>query len=278
MDEYLANAEPAARLIYGIISLSLMAGGLIAMLLVLRLHRRHPPKYEELAARMANRSWSTGQMALMLGAFILLYLLALLGVQWIGDSLVPLTEMLITLLLYAVLGIAASLITRRRGESWSASFGLGLRQSKTLLLSPLFYLAILPVLMAATVVYQFFLTHFLHIDLQLQYTAKELMGEWTWLKLFYAIVAMFIAPFFEELVFRGVMFPYFAKRIGVAGGTAVVSLCFSALHLHIPSLVPLYLLSVGLCLAYWRTGSLWPGIGMHALFNTVTIVLLEVIG
>ena len=152
------------------------------------------------------------------------------------------------------------------------------RQMKHLRLAPLFYLAVIPFLMFATHGYHFLLQQFFDFELELQDAAQVVIGEWSWLELLYTAVAIFVAPLFEELIFRGILFPYFVKRVGVAGGTALVSLVFAAMHFHVPSVVPLYLLSSALCLAYWRTGSLWPSIGIHILFNTVTILALNVIG
>ena len=95
------------------------------------------------------------------------------------------------------------------------------------------------------------------------------------MRLAYILVAVFGAPVYEELIFRGILFPYLAKRAGLAGGVVATSLVFALVHLHLPSMVPLGLLSAALCLAYWRTGSLWPSIGMHMLFNAVSILAIS---
>ena len=50
------------------------------------------------------------------------------------------------------------------------------------------------------------------------------------------------------------------------------------MHFHLPSFAALFLLSGALCLAYWRTGSLWVSIGMHTIFNAVSILALNIIG
>ena len=46
----------------------------------------------------------------------------------------------------------------------------------------------------------------------------------------------------------------------------------SDLHLHLPSLLPLFLLACVLTLAYELSGSLLVPMAMHALFNAITLV------
>jgi len=91
-------------------------------------------------------------------------------------------------------------------------------------------------------------------------------------------IAIVGAPVFEEIVFRGILFPWLARRTGFWPGVVVVSALFAALHLHLPSLLPLFLLSAMFCVAYARTRSLWVPIGMHALFNAVSVLLLTLMG
>jgi membrane protease YdiL (CAAX protease family) len=58
-------------------------------------------------------------------------------------------------------------------------------------------------------------------------------------------------------------------------GTAFFFTFFSG-SLH--SFLALNVLSVGVSLAYWRTGSLWMSIAMHAIFNAVTLYTLSLEG
>jgi len=68
------------------------------------------------------------------------------------------------------------------------------------------------------------------------------------------------------------------RRTGFWTGTALVSLIFAGLHWHLPSLLPLFLLSAMFSLAYARTQSLLVPMGMHAAFNGVTVALLLLMG
>ncbi len=71
---------------------------------------------------------------------------------------------------------------------------------------------------------------------------------------------------------------YFVKRAGMSVAVIVVSVLFALMHFHLPSFVPLFMLSAILCLTYWRTSSLWTSIGVHMIFNAVSILALNIAG
>ena len=119
------------------------------------------------------------------------------------------------------------------------------------------------------------LQHITGLEIVLQDVAQAVTQEPSWLRTLYILTAVFAAPLFEEVLFRGMIFPYLVKYTGLAKGTLLVSVSFAVMHFHPPSFVPLVLLSAVLCLAYWRTGSLWVSIGMHAIHNAVTILALH---
>jgi len=83
-----------------------------------------------------------------------------------------------------------------------------------------------------------------------------------------------IAPFAEELLFRGVIFAGLAQRLPLGWAAAISGLIFGAAHLDPWSIVPLAIVGTGLALLYRRTGSLWPNIIAHATFNTFSLALV----
>ena len=89
-----------------------------------------------------------------------------------------------------------------------------------------------------------------------------------------AVFATVIAPLFEEFMFRGFVYPAVKQRLGTWRGLALVSAAFALSHLHAPSFVPLFVLAIGLGLAYEWTGSLLAPVTMHALFNTIMVIRL----
>ena len=54
----------------------------------------------------------------------------------------------------------------------------------------------------------------------------------------------------------------------------IISVVFAISHLHGPSLLPLYVLALGLGLAYELTGSLLTSMTMHSMFNGLMILRL----
>ena len=87
-------------------------------------------------------------------------------------------------------------------------------------------------------------------------------------------LATLVAPIAEEFIFRGYLYGVMRRFIGRVPGIALSSLLFAAMHLHLPSMPGLTVLAVTLCLLYERTGSLWANIMVHAMFNTISIVML----
>ena len=83
-----------------------------------------------------------------------------------------------------------------------------------------------------------------------------------------------LAPFAEELVFRGLLYRWLRERWGVTPAVAVSSLAFALLH-GIPHLIPVIaLLGVMLAVIYEYSGSLWPAVAAHGLYNSLTVTLL----
>ncbi len=95
-----------------------------------------------------------------------------------------------------------------------------------------------------------------------------------WVLALLALFAVVIAPLFEEVFFRGFLYPALKQRFGIGRGLVLVSAIFALSHAHLPSVVPLFVLALGLGLAYEITGSLLVPIGMHALFNGIMIFKL----
>jgi membrane protease YdiL (CAAX protease family) len=82
-----------------------------------------------------------------------------------------------------------------------------------------------------------------------------------------------LAPIAEEVFFRGFMFTVFAKRLGVAWAAVLDGIVFGLGHAGGADAIQLAALAafgVGLCLLYWRTQSIIPGMALHALNNSIT--------
>jgi len=88
------------------------------------------------------------------------------------------------------------------------------------------------------------------------------------------VMAGFVAPLGEELVFRGLLFPWLRGRFGVAAAAVLSGLIFATLH-GVPILIPaLTAIGTALALLYHRCGSLWPVILAHGAFNGIMVIVL----
>ena len=93
--------------------------------------------------------------------------------------------------------------------------------------------------------------------------------------------AVFIAPFMEELIFRGVLFTFFERFGGLTFAVILTALLFAALHMgeyrgawnHL-----LLILVVGLVFSLARgwSGSLAPSVILHSAYNLLMILGLYI--
>lgn len=93
----------------------------------------------------------------------------------------------------------------------------------------------------------------------------------------FGIMAVTLAPIFEELVFRGFLQPLFCRSLGVLAGILVTAILFGALHASEYHLVWQYVAvvsMVGLALGWvrWRANSLLPSTVMHASYNAMLVI------
>ncbi len=81
------------------------------------------------------------------------------------------------------------------------------------------------------------------------------------------LLAVFIAPVCEELLFRGFLFTGFQRSMPLALAVVLSAFIFAAAHNDLPSFPVLFCIGLLLALLRWRTGSLWPGVLLHLLNN-----------
>ncbi len=88
------------------------------------------------------------------------------------------------------------------------------------------------------------------------------------------VMAGVVAPFAEELAFRGLLFPWLGARLGVPAGAALSALCFATLHGAAILIPALTVVGIAFAVLYQRSGSLWPAIVAHGVFNGIMILVL----
>ena len=96
---------------------------------------------------------------------------------------------------------------------------------------------------------------------------------------YFAFILLFItttilAPFFEEIVFRGVLLPVLAREFGIILGIIISSFIFALAHLSISEFPPLFVLGIGLGATRLLSGRLASSIFMHSFWNGLTFLNL----
>ncbi|HSJ86556.1 MAG TPA: CPBP family intramembrane glutamic endopeptidase, partial [Anaerolineales bacterium] len=90
-------------------------------------------------------------------------------------------------------------------------------------------------------------------------------------------VGALLAPVVEEIFFRGFLFQGLRARYGWVAGMLLSSAIFGLAHLDPVSLIPTFILGNLLAYLYQRSNSIWPGVILHVLVNTVGLVSVYVI-
>ena len=88
------------------------------------------------------------------------------------------------------------------------------------------------------------------------------------------ITTTLLAPFFEEVIFRGVLLPTISRDFGTIWGIIISAFIFALAHLSIGEMPPLFVLGIGLGITRIATGSLLSSVIMHSLWNGLTFLNL----
>jgi len=94
------------------------------------------------------------------------------------------------------------------------------------------------------------------------------------------VIAIFIVPITEELLFRAGLYRYLRTRIPRQAAMILTAVLFGALHVNwstfdgLASSLPLAVLAIVFCMAYERTGNIGTTIVAHALYNLNTVLLI----
>ncbi|HEX6799345.1 MAG TPA: CPBP family intramembrane glutamic endopeptidase, partial [Ktedonobacterales bacterium] len=88
------------------------------------------------------------------------------------------------------------------------------------------------------------------------------------------IGAVFVAPFCEEIFFRGYLFAGLLRGVHVWLAALIATALFTLVHGDLGSAVLLF--AIGLILAgmRYRLGSIWPGMVLHALNNGIAAIFI----
>ncbi|NCC53177.1 MAG: CPBP family intramembrane metalloprotease [Spartobacteria bacterium] len=264
--------------------LALLALGAAVNLALLVRILLSPVRRGPLLQKISHRAWPTEELGKLL---VLLLLLHAVGIVLFG--IIPGTEeagnpyevigVLMQSIAFQWAGLAlvfASLY--RRHISWTQAFGVRATQAmKDIGKGVLYYLAAMPFLIVAGLLWTILLGFF---DVENGVQDIMMMVTDTYppaIRVYLLIMAVALAPFYEEILFRGIALPYLAAKIKTGPALLVVSALFALIHFHLPSAVPLFIIAMAFGLAYLRTGSLLVPITMHMIFNSVNLILMFVV-
>lgn len=98
--------------------------------------------------------------------------------------------------------------------------------------------------------------------------------------LIYGLIALavFFAPFVEELIFRGFVFNAVLRYAPVGLAAVISGAIFGLAHLDRTAFFPLACGGIVLAFVYYRTGSLVSSMLTHSTFNAVNVVLVLATG
>jgi membrane protease YdiL (CAAX protease family) len=94
------------------------------------------------------------------------------------------------------------------------------------------------------------------------------------LKFLILVNVVAIAPWVEELLFRGLLFRWLLGYRSVLASAILSGVFFGVIHDALTSIVPIACLGVALAWLYHRTGSLLTSIVFHTAFNTLMVLLM----
>jgi membrane protease YdiL (CAAX protease family) len=198
----------------------------------------------------------------IVGSGILFTILKLAGADFDTDA--PGVNIVATLIQDGALAGCAIWLAAKITKPTAAQFGL----RGTPFLRGLKWAAIA---FAIYFVFQLVYVAAVHPD-QKQTTLEDLgAGNGAAMTILIGVLVVGVAPAVEEFFFRGFFYGALRTRFTFLAAAAIDGLVFGAIHAPtgIEAVPPLIILGFAFCIAYEATGSILPGICLHALNNMV---------
>jgi len=197
--------------------------------------------------------------------------------SWTADRIEAI-NLIIQSLGFQVIGLALIATTlRASGMAWrslldprplGANFGRAL-VAYLVLIPPLFLISVVNEAILSGWGYPISFQEVVELFRRMQYPGLKSL-------LVFAIIA--VGPVFEEVLFRGLLLPWLASRLGWISGILISSAFFALIHFHLPSTIPLATLGIALCLLYALSGRLILCIFVHMIFNSVNLFAVTLWG
>jgi membrane protease YdiL (CAAX protease family) len=216
---------------------------------------------------------------IMLGSFLVLPVIAEilkarypLIINGLPEEIKFLATIVIMQLIPLIL-IIVSLFTLDNQESWLEKLKLQKWRMYYPVIAVIGEIIIMPTIIIVVLAFQFILQTFkIPFEMPALNEIALTCSDNTFIML--AFSAVILAPVIEEIMFRRVLFSFLSCRIGVISGFIATSFIFAAVHGSILQLPGLFMLAALLQLIYLKCNSLYPGIFLHCLHNSVAIAVL----
>jgi membrane protease YdiL (CAAX protease family) len=159
--------------------------------------------------------------------------------------------------------------------SWKEFLGLDAPGvGRKLLIGLVSGILVVPLLLGINWAISYFLTHFYGPPVDQQVVTMVKTNSDVFLRISLALAAIVTAPFVEEAVFRGVLYPAIKQRGHRLLALFFTALLFAGIHVNLMTFVPLALFAIVLALLYDKTGALLTPMVTHSVFNALNFVLL----
>lgn len=168
---------------------------------------------------------------------------------------------------------------KKNDMSWTDAFGLGTKRFGRLMFTATFaVLFLLPVSLGLLWISRE-LMMMISVTPEVQTMVKALESARTWDQyVLLGVTAIFLAPAWEELVFRGILYSAVCQagfpRLAWIG----TSLLFAAVHVNLMTFLSLFTVGAVMVWLYRRTENLLAPILAHSLFNAVNFAWMIITG
>jgi membrane protease YdiL (CAAX protease family) len=271
------------QLAAGIISLIIIITGIIADCLIFSASRKRPINWQKNFLHLRTRPWLYYDGIYIMLVLATLFAALMLSTQIMdrcGIVLSQTSERIIilseTLAMHIITLAAIENMRRKHQCTYRDCFSKpGTSLLKSLKQSFIFYVAIMPPVILAAAAAGYIL-QILNIPLESQKIIEEFTDPNLPFALRSALVLLAVAaaPLMEEILFRGIALPIAIKHTSPVFAVTAVSLIFAMIHFNLQAIAPLFILAIGLSLSYIYTRNIIVPITIHAIFNTVSLILL----
>jgi membrane protease YdiL (CAAX protease family) len=233
---------------------------------------------------ISKKPWRPDAVAWLLAAFFAAQILGFMVVQGYSSALStdeikqPANVLIMlagTLMYQGVTLVAVGVFLRMHRLTWSEAFGFTTKRLvRTLVLAVLATAIVLPIMLALGQVSRLVLEG-MGRDVQLQESVKSFQSTETIdQQIFFVLVTVLVAPFMEEVLFRGILYPSIKQAGFPKFALWSTSIIFAFSHANAMAFVPLLFMAVILVFLYETTENLLAPFVTHALFNATNVAFL----